>query len=160
MKKVVNPLAIMDTLLLDYVFNPLCWWSEYTYGKDAMHLRAYFLTFSAMVVLAAAVFAKLYVLIGLLWLFATIHYFAYPVVRRTWVKNNRTGKNIMRVQEMVHRTFDLTLVLLVLMMSVDNPRIFLVIIGSMGISICPGYFEATDALPPGYHRHKLAWNPL
>ena len=160
MKEVPNPFMLFDNFLLDRVCNPISWKVEYQFGKDAINLRLYAL-FLAHVLLAtlAVAYMNSYIVFGVIALSAVHHWQKNSWVRSRWVRNNKTGKNVARVNYFWFRMIQLAWsVFIPAIFSTNNSLVEILVV----TSICqlfftiPEYLEAVDAMPPGYHERKAA----
>lgn len=160
-KKVPNPFWLCDQFLLDRVFNPITWRCEYHYGKDSVHLYSCFLMGGSLLWVISALHNLSYVFLFLILVLTSVWWLRRDVFHRKWVNNNKTGRNIERVNGFLVRMCNLLVLL-----SVVYPAIllglpdlyYMVFLGGSfcHLLVCP-YLHATDAMPPGYHERKFVF---
>ena len=161
---VPDPRTVIDDLLLDYVFNPLSWWSEYHFGKDAMDLRLYSAYAGCGTIMFASIQERWYFAFFIIVLLATFTWWTANEVRRRWVRNNSTGKNVSRVADRWIRMINILMVIIQFGQSAVVPATsgfhLLVSISWVLLMVLTSYFIATDAMPPSYLERKAAAEPL
>ena len=52
--QVPNPFKLYDLGLIEWVFNPFSWWSEFRFGKDAVHLGTYAVVCGGLLLLVSS----------------------------------------------------------------------------------------------------------
>ncbi|MBY0538012.1 hypothetical protein K2P47_01285 [Patescibacteria group bacterium] len=158
MVQIPNPFKLMDDLLLDYVFNPITWKIEYRYGKNAMDVRIVLKYIGIATLMLLCVLAQahlLFILLLALWVLQS--WVGDDAARASWKINNKTGKNIWRINGFsVRRINDLLMLYCVIMPSGDFVWDILGNAGWLLVLSIPGYLDATDALPPYYRELKTA----
>ncbi len=156
MAYVPNPFKLMDDFLLERVFNPLTWWVEYHYDRNAMDIRICVTYTALLILLLVSVFEKTHFLFFIL-LSALGYYWVYGtnILRRLWRSNNQTGKNSSRISGFPIRRINDVFVLMQLLTPSSNYFYnVLDVIGWIMISIVCGYLDATDATPPQHREFK------
>ena len=158
---VPNPFWLGDQLVLDWIFNPISWWSNYHYGNDAMDLRLGFAVLGYLLLVFSAVYNRSFIFLFLLLVAMSLLWLLRDVPRREWVQNNKTGKNIKRVEYFWIRMVDLALLTFIIISTSSHSwfdMIFWVnMLAFIFIIILCAYLDATDTLPPNYHERKTAF---
>jgi hypothetical protein len=158
---VPNPFKLLDELLLDYVFNPFTWWSEATFGKDAMAISG-IVSWLGMICFVISGFletsSNFYWVPAVFSLFI-LHLAYLKTCRDRWCKNNKTGKNILRINEFWWRMCygALTAIFFVGVTGAarDTACIIVWMIGVFFWLFISPYLDATDAMPPGYRQRQV-----
>ncbi len=161
MKETPNPFLLVDNFLLDYIYNPLVWWSDEQFKKDGGVLT------ELAMLLFYAMCAVVFLAIGKSW--AMIYVF--PVLWIWWMGRgtiaasyhvgNWTGKN-------VYRPVLFPLRLLVCLVSLSfyvaiwmprqvpfGPATPFAVSGVSVVLLSIVYIFSTDATPPRYRATKL-----
>lgn len=161
---VPDPRTVIDDLMLDYVFNPLSWWSEYHFGKDALDLRLYASYAGCSMIAFVSVQERWYFPLLIMALLAAFTWWTSDEIRRRWVRNNATGKNICRVADRWIRMINIALVVIQFVQTSMVPSTpsfdVLVSMGWLFLMVVTSYFYATDTMSPAYKEHKTAPQPL
>ncbi len=157
--EVRNPFLMLDDFILDWVFNPFSWWSEYQYGKDAMSISLV-VSLVGYALIALLLFNnQSYILTYIVLAFAGHEMTNAGLRRKIWLRNTRTGRNIARATR-----FGLRMVVICVMsyliitdhqsMLRSNLYTCQLMIGSIMAILAPLYFDATDSLPHNYKERK------
>jgi hypothetical protein len=156
MAQVPNPFKLYDDYLLDCVFNPLTWWMEYKFGKNAMDIR-----FGASGV-GFIGFSICSMIIGnpTLFLANAIMFSSVQInsagIRNYWHSNNKTGKNALRINGFdFRRLIDFFTVAFVITAAFFPFYLALALsISWFLMAFVPNYLDATDATPPKFREFK------
>ena len=172
MLDIPNPFKLLDILLLDYVFNPISWWSSERLNRDAVDLGNYCVyAGSCFVFVSLLLLDQVYVALfsGFLSGVSCSH---RRYARLLWIKNNKTGRNRLRETNWIVRTniliVDIFFSIVALVLTslfykttfIENQTVlqfisYTFVIGMWLTNALPGYFDATDGQPPSIKQQKL-----
>jgi hypothetical protein len=156
---VPNPFWLFDQFVLDRLFNPVTWWSDYHFGKDAMDLRFGFTALGYLLLVFSAVNSRAFIFLFFLLILMSLIWLFRDTPRRQWVKNNKTGRNIRRVEGFTLRMFNQALLAYISMPTPADTRssldYWVTFAGFICLIVIGEYLDATDILPPHYHERKI-----
>lgn len=170
MVQVPNPFKVIDEVILDYIFNPLTWWTEYRFRINPSSIGTFCVISGSVMAIVSLMILNQIVLGTLAGLMCGLSLRKRVYARRLWIRNNATGKNVMREAQWVTRismlffTVIITAYMLVALaagleseVSLNlNPNYlwYMFILGMWFINVITAYLDATDAMPPWYREFK------
>lgn len=181
--RIVNPGVWYDDFLLDQVFNPTAWFTEYHFGIHATKLAEWSVILGAAInlVMTAALIEEdpTLALLILLWLCGnSALYYNTKDQTKKFGKATKNGLNVRRVTEFRIRLLTQTAVLVFILPLAwvtsqlpvrilwfgyfETSALFMAILWGVVMMfslVVPWYFQACDELPPGYRQEAKAMAP-